>query len=482
MDNSKAAGRRSQKPSARRWIQLYAALLYNAHLKGFFSGQIYQGAAKYACVPGLNCYSCPGAVGACPLGAIQNALAATGHRAGWYVLGIVLLYGAALGRTVCGWLCPVGLIQELLHKIPTPKLGKSRVTRALSWVKYAVLGAFVVAVPLYYGLRFDLPLPAFCKYICPAGTSEGAVALLANPANARMFGMLGLLFTRKLVILLAVGLGCVFCYRGFCRFLCPLGALYGLFDRFNLIGARVDANRCNGCGACLRHCEMDVKRVGDHECIHCGKCIPVCSQKAISIRAGRIALLGPEVSAATAKKRGRTLWAVALAALALALLWFNLWDPAAKPPEPLAFESDAPVGSAVGQRLADFELACYDGGVFRLSDQLGRVTLINLWATYCAPCLNELPYFSDLCASHGDDVSVLAVHPSLVTEDPAAYIEGRGYAMRFATDDGTLAGLVGYAGALPQTIVLNRRGEVTYNQAGSVTPEALEALYQAAAE
>ena len=115
---------------------------------------------------------------------VENALASAGHRAGWYVLGILLLFGVVFGRTVCGWLCPLGLIQELLHKIPTPKIRKSRITRTLSWLKYVILAVFVAAVPLWYGLRSDLPLPAFCKYICPAGTLEGAVGNLASPAGA----------------------------------------------------------------------------------------------------------------------------------------------------------------------------------------------------------------------------------------------------------------------------------------------------------
>ena len=138
---------RERRPTTRRLVQLYAALLYNANLKGFVDGAVFRGGSKVLCAPGLNCYSCPGAVAACPLGALQNALAASGHRAGWYVLGMLLLFGVTLGRTVCGWLCPMGMIQELLHRIPTPKLAKSRVTRALSWLKYGVLAAFVVALP-----------------------------------------------------------------------------------------------------------------------------------------------------------------------------------------------------------------------------------------------------------------------------------------------------------------------------------------------
>ena len=108
-------------PTQRRLIQLYSALLYNAHIKGFIKGDIYTGSSKMVCVPGFNCYSCPGVIGACPLGALQNAVASSGHRAPTYILGILMLYGLTLGRTICGFLCPVGLLQEWLHKIPTPK-------------------------------------------------------------------------------------------------------------------------------------------------------------------------------------------------------------------------------------------------------------------------------------------------------------------------------------------------------------------------
>lgn len=158
----------------RKLIQLYAALLYNAHIKGYIEGNIYTGKGKMLCVPGLNCYSCPGATGACPLGALQNALCAIGNRAPYYMLGILLLFGITLGRTICGWLCPAGLVQDLLHKIPTPKLKKSRITRVLSYLKYVILAIFVVIIPMIYALK-NVPMPAFCKYICPAGTLGGAV-------------------------------------------------------------------------------------------------------------------------------------------------------------------------------------------------------------------------------------------------------------------------------------------------------------------
>ncbi|MBO4884575.1 MAG: 4Fe-4S binding protein [Clostridia bacterium] len=286
---------RRRRPTTRRLVQLYAAVLYNAHLKGFAEGKIYTGPVKAVCVPGLNCYSCPGAIAACPLGALQNAIASSANRPAFYAVGLLMLFGLTLGRVVCGWLCPVGLIQEFLHRVPTPKLKKNRLTRALSWVKYAILSVFVVLIPLWNAFR-RVPLPAFCKYICPAGTLEGAVGLLANPANADMFGMLGFLFTWKFLIMMIVLTACVFVYRAFCRFLCPLGAIYGLFARVALAGVRVDGPACSGCGACVSLCPMDIRRVGDHECIHCGQCISACPEKAITFRAGHIALMGPEVT------------------------------------------------------------------------------------------------------------------------------------------------------------------------------------------
>ena len=515
LDNVKTSWWASHRPSKRRLVQLYCALLYNAHVKGFVEGEIYKSKSpttKGLCVPGFNCYSCPGAVGACPLGSLQNAIGTTNKQIGFYVFGILMLYGLILGRTICGWLCPLGLIQELLHKIPTPKLKKNRVTRALSWLKYILLAVFAVGITAWYGIAHGVALPGFCKYICPAGTFEGAVMLLSNPKNAGDFSMLGILFTRKFIIMLVIGLACVFCYRSFCRFLCPLGAIYGFFCKLALVGVKVDPARCSGCGSCVRSCGMDVRHVGDHECIHCGKCMDVCNQKAISLKAGKLTLKAPlggcaddkPDAEAKRKKRATIAWGIALAVLCAALLWYTFLDPnirkrdaapaqnaavtetAAPEAEPAVdWSSDAPLGCEVGEQLPDFSIECLDGSTFTLSETRGKPVFINLWATYCGPCVKELPHFSELYREHEGDIAMLALHSDIIADDPAEYLAefGSDWAMPFAIEDEdeTIWDLVGGTTAMPQTVVLNRHGEVIYNQRGSVTPEMLAELYAQAA-
>lgn len=269
-------------PSKRKLIQLYSALLHNAHIKGFISGKLFDGPLKNICGPGLNCYSCPGAITACPLGSIQNALAESKTKTPTYVFGIILLYCIILGRTICGYLCPAGLLQELLYKIKTPKLKKSQVTRILSYTKYVILFILVIGVPLMYALQENnMPVPGFCKYICPIGTFEGGVFLLIPSNNSDYYGMLGALFSWKFLVMLIIVLAAIFIYRVFCRFLCPLGALYGLFNKLSIIGIKVDKEKCSDCHACINVCKMDVKEVGDHECINCGECISHCKEEAI---------------------------------------------------------------------------------------------------------------------------------------------------------------------------------------------------------
>ena len=478
----------SHLPTQRRLIQLYAALLYNAHLKGYITGNIYTGAIKNLCVPGFNCYSCPGAVGACPLGALQNAIAASGSRTPAYVLGILMLYGLTFGRTICGFLCPLGLLQELAHKIPTVKIRKSFVTRILSYLKYVILAVFVVIIPAWYALQ-SYPVPAFCKYICPEGTFGGAIGLLSNPVNFDKFSMLGILFTRKFLILLVIVALCVFIYRAFCRFLCPLGAIYGLFARVCVIGVKVDAHKCTDCGRCVRECPMDIRSVGDHECIHCGNCLNTCPTKAISFKAGKITLHAPQMEIQDEKKQTirkvRLIgWAVALVLLVGALWFCNKPDAELVPSEPVVTETiteadSIPVGYEVGMRAADFTAELYgeSSSTFRLSEHRGKTVILNFWATWCTPCCNELPHFDELYRKYSDDVMVIALHSHMVTDNVENYLSQYDYQMPFGLDaSGEIITSFNGSTMLPQTVVIDANGIITYNAVGSVTYEMLEKL------
>ena len=270
------------KKPLRGRIQLCAALIQNAHIRGFFTGDIYKGALKNGCVPGLNCYSCPGALGACPIGSLQNALGARPVRFPYYVAGFLLFFGALLGRAVCGFLCPFGWIQELLHKIPFPrrKVRSFPGDRPLRYLKYGVLAVFVIALPLAFEY-----LPAFCKFICPAGTLEGGIPIVALNGQRYQF-QLGFLFGWKVGVMAAVLLLCLVLYRPFCKYLCPLGALYGWLNKVALYRMRNDAEKCVRCGTCAAVCPMGVdpaKTPNSAECIRCGACVRVCPVRSLEL-------------------------------------------------------------------------------------------------------------------------------------------------------------------------------------------------------
>lgn len=269
----------------RKIVQAGWGLLTNAYVKGFLPGgpMLYGGALKRFCVPGMNCYSCPGAVGACPMGALQSALTARDRRFPFYILGYLMAVGVLVGRFICGWLCLFGLVQELLYKIPTPKLRvPDKIDRPLRYLKYVVLAVLVVGLPLLYRTEYGAGVPFFCKYVCPVGTLEGGVPLVL--LNDALRPALGWLFRWKMLLLILCIAASVFIYRPFCKYICPLGAFYSLFRRVSLVRIRVDAAACIDCGACGRACGMQVDphiTPNSAECIRCGECMKACPVNAL---------------------------------------------------------------------------------------------------------------------------------------------------------------------------------------------------------
>ena len=264
------------KVGQRRYVQLIIAVLYNCHLEGFVTGKISKTGIKSFCTPGLNCYSCPGAVLSCPLGSLQSSLSKSIFRFPFYIVGTLLLFGILFGRMICGFFCPFGLLQELFFRLPLPKLKKNRFTRYLSYSKYVILVFFVIIIPL---TRLS---PGFCKYICPAGTLEAGIPLVF--LDKKLWENLGWLFSWKIFLLALCVLLCAICYRSFCRFLCPLGAIYSLFNPISFFGISVDNEKCTGCHICIKRCKMDTICVGDRECIMCGECVAACTKDAIEYK------------------------------------------------------------------------------------------------------------------------------------------------------------------------------------------------------
>ncbi len=538
----------AHKPSKRRLIQLYTALLYNANIKGFFTGKISTAGTKNMCVPGFNCYSCPGAIGSCPLGSMQNALGSGKTSTIAYVFGIIMLFGLILGRTICGFLCPMGLLQDILYKIKSPKVKKSRVTRVLSYFKYVLLLVFVVIMPLIYSKV--ITLPAFCQFICPVGLISG-FTLLAHPQNVGELVSLGVLFTWKFSVGMVILIGALFIFRPFCRFLCPLGAIYSFFSKFALLGIKLDDNKCVDCGLCIKTCKVDIRKVGDHECIQCGECVSVCPTKAISWKGGKIfvlpnqiepkpALVTQEENAESSKstiitedvaklvvegkkehknrvkdffsnvangvKNGvnalrrrnglgfKIIAAVlAVAVLVVALVYFNFFHK----------EVESSTAYVVGDTMETFETTEFfsSDGSYSLSEDSGKIVVLNFWYIGCGGCELEMPHFGALASdeNYKDKVSVVVVHSNddvfgaedsdvLTDGTEVKYIEkyileDKGWGSFYSNikwvkdvmgEDSLYLGLGG-TGAWPMTAILDEEGSIRFITASSVSEEILYA-------
>ncbi len=258
-----------------RISQFASVVLYNCYFYGFYLRSIYQGSFKLAPCPGLNCHSCPSAVFSCPVGALQMLTAYGTYHIPFYLLGFLGMIGTAAGRIVCGWACPFGLVQDLLNKIPSPKL---KIPQALTWLRYVIL------VVIVFGVAWITGEPWFCK-LCPAGTLEAGIPLTL--LNADLREMTGTLFTVKLGILAAFIILFVLCKRPFCRTICPLGAMYGLFNKVSILRPQVDLEKCIQCNACEKSCPVEIKAYEKNaclttDCIRCYRCIK-CPTGAVSI-------------------------------------------------------------------------------------------------------------------------------------------------------------------------------------------------------
>lgn len=283
MDKKRTSFRKSDK--SRLTVQFLWTVLSNSFVTGFSKGGIYQGNGKKLCLPGLNCYSCPGALGSCPVGAIQ-AVIGSEHKITLYVSGMLIFIGALLGRFVCGFLCPFGLVQDLLYKIPFfKKITTFKGDRILRYLKYVILLVFVIILPMFLLDDYGTSTPWFCKYICPSGMLMGGIPLAS--VNEAIRASAGFLFTYKGIILAVTVLLSIIIYRPFCKYICPLGAIYALFNKVSVLRIRNDKQKCIGCKKCEKVCKMNINVLTDlnsPECIRCGLCVKACPTESLSMK------------------------------------------------------------------------------------------------------------------------------------------------------------------------------------------------------
>ena len=258
--------------------------LTNGYVRGYTSGKIFTGNSKALCVPGLNCYSCPGALASCPIGSLQAVLNKSTYRVSLYVFGLMSMFGVLFGRLVCSWMCPFGLVQDLLYKIKLgPKNKNLPGHKYLRWLRFVVLAVMVILLPMLVVDVTGTGQPWFCEWICPSGTLLGGIPLTIMNDSFR--AIIGFRFFWKMFILVAICLLSIWWYRPFCKYLCPLGAIYGLFNPVSTYRLEIDTNKCVKCHACQRACGMDIatfQTPNSMDCIRCGDCMKACPTGAIS--------------------------------------------------------------------------------------------------------------------------------------------------------------------------------------------------------
>lgn len=247
----------------RTWVQAGFAAVWLAPLHWFS-----------VCAPVFHCNACPLASFACPIGVLARASAL--HMVPLGALAVLIVVGASVGTMTCGWACPFGWLQDLASKIQTRPLA---LPRGAGYARYGVLAVTVLAVPYLFG--GDHPL--FICRVCPAAGLEVSVPRLVKSALA---GGPAIWPDAPKFIVLGIFLAAIFVFhRPWCRILCPLGAIFSLFNRFSLVAVSVDDERCTQCRRCHRSCAAGLQPEREPDsgrCLRCLECL-ACPREAVKI-------------------------------------------------------------------------------------------------------------------------------------------------------------------------------------------------------
>ena len=262
----------------KRWIvQIFFLFFTNLGAFGLKTG---------FCYPFFYCHSCPASTSACPIRALEIGLS----KADWkwefvfYPLLIIGSVGVIFGRAVCGWACPIGTLQRATGGVARKfkkrfkiieKIGQHRIERVFRYIKYFNLLGLVILIPVFIEFMFT--------DLCPAGVLVGTMSLsVLEPGGYvpnSFFYMAIVVFILFIILIFTVE-------RGWCRYFCPIGAMFAPFNKISLVHVSVDKKKCVECGICSDICPMgiDVPNMNrDPECILCGKCVEKCPKNAIKL-------------------------------------------------------------------------------------------------------------------------------------------------------------------------------------------------------
>ncbi len=235
----------------------------------------------------------------------------------WLALGILFLIGAVLGRAFCGWVCPIGFLQDLITMVKGDlNMIAPRTHNQLRRIKYVLLAAtfFVsgtLALSLYLGAGAQYrsalgifaqgPFVQFSPDSIIFGTvpslvlraRDGFAAFVASPPNINQIWSAILSVPSLLAFKILIIVGFVYAAyrvpRFWCRYLCPTGATLGVFQKYSFLGIKRDPVKCSKCPHCEVACPMQIKildlpweKFNDSECILCMECVDSCPHSSLS--------------------------------------------------------------------------------------------------------------------------------------------------------------------------------------------------------